>query len=136
MRLVGGSGSGDSEMRAAARRWATTWQAAWAAHDQTAIAALYAPGAHFQPHAFRPPLPVERYLQQVFDDEVAADPHFDEPVVDGRRAAVHWRATTRLRDSTTEDLVGVSLLTFDDRGLVTEQRDYWADGAAGLNASD
>jgi hypothetical protein len=117
------------DIRESARRWAQTWQASWPAHDIAAITALYAPEAHFQPHPFRPALPVTRYLNEVFVDEVTAEASFDEPIVDGDRAAVHWKARTELRSGKAEDLVGVSLLVFTAAGLVAEQRDFWADGA-------
>jgi ketosteroid isomerase-like protein len=113
-----------------ARRWARTWQEAWPAHDSAAIIALYAGDAHFHPHPFRPPLPITRYLDDVFTDELFAEAVFDEPIVDGQRAAVHWKARTQLRSGKSEDLAGVSLLVFDAAGLVQEQRDFWADGAA------
>ena len=47
-----------------------------------------------------------------------------EPVVSGDRATVEWWAVTT---SGGEDatLAGVSLLRFDDDGLVIDQRDYW-----------
>jgi hypothetical protein len=117
------------ELRLPARRWARTWQEGWAGHDKASIIALYAPGAHFQPHPFRPALPVASYLDEVFADEIMAEPFFDEPIVDGFRAAVHWRARTQLRTGPDENLNGVSLLVFDSAGLVKEQHDYWADGS-------
>ncbi len=46
-------------------------------------------------------------------------------LVDGDRAVVEWRAETRLKDSSAEKLAGVSLLRFDEKGLVVEQRDFW-----------
>jgi hypothetical protein len=117
------------DIRVQARRWAQTWQEAWPAHDIASITALYAPEAHFQPHPFRPPLPVARYLDEVFADEVTVEAFFDEPIVDGHRAAAHWKARTQLRSGKTEDLAGVSLLVFNAEGLVAEQRDFWGDGA-------
>jgi hypothetical protein len=48
--------------------------------------------------------------------------------VDGDRAAVEWSAETRLKDGGGKKLAGVSLLRFDDDGLVIEQRDLWASG--------
>ena len=35
---------------------------------------------------------------------------------------------TKLKDGGTENLAGVSLLRFDEDGLVVEQRDFWAAG--------
>jgi hypothetical protein len=48
--------------------------------------------------------------------------------VEGDRAVVEWRADTRLKDGGAEKLAGVSLLRFDENGLVVEQRDFWAGG--------
>jgi hypothetical protein len=61
----------------------------------------------------------------VFAEEESAECEFDAPLVDGDRAAVYWRAKTKLVDGGTEDLVGVALLRFDDEGLVVEHRDIW-----------
>jgi ketosteroid isomerase-like protein len=110
----------------AARRWAEVWQRAWRAHDVDAIAALYAANAYFQSHPFRAPEAPRGYVERVFAEEESADPRFEEPIADGERAMVEWRARTQLRDGTSENLVGVSLLRFDAKGLVTEQRDIWA----------
>ena len=111
------------DTREAARRWADVWERSWPEHDADAIGALYAPGAFWQQHPFREPEP--GYLARVFDEEEAARCEFDAPLVDGDRAAVPWRAETRLVDGGSEELVGVSLLRFDDAGLVVEQRDVW-----------
>jgi ketosteroid isomerase-like protein len=137
-RCTSGENLGETEQvnldtRAAAREWASTWSRAWADHDAAAITALYADGAVFQPHPFRPPLPVQTYLDEVFADEVSAEPFFDEPVVDGVRAAVHWRARTQLTSGASEDLSGVALLVFDAAARVVEHRDYWMDGASGAS---
>jgi hypothetical protein len=111
------------EVREAADRWAQIWEQGWREHDREAIEALYADGAFWQQHPFREP---ERgYLGRVFDEEESASCEFDVPLVDGDRVAVTWRGQTRLVDGGTEDLVGVSLLRFDDHGLVIEQRDIW-----------
>jgi hypothetical protein len=61
----------------------------------------------------------------VFDEEESADCEFETPIVDGDRAAVSWRAKTKLVDGGAEDLVGVALLRFDGEGLVVEHRDIW-----------
>lgn len=65
------------------------------------------------------------YLARVFAEEESAECAFETPIVDGDRAAVSWRGQTKLVDGGREDLVGVSLLRFDDDGLVVEQRDVW-----------
>jgi ketosteroid isomerase-like protein len=113
------------ERREAARRWARTWERAWAAHDVPAIAGLYAPDASFRSHPFRPVEPAQAYVERVFAEEASAEPHFDDPVVDGDQVVVAWRSRVRLRNGQGEDLVGVSLLRFDADGLVRDQRDIW-----------
>jgi hypothetical protein len=109
------------DTRDAARRWADVWDRGWRTSDADAIKALYGDGAYWRQHPFRDPEP--GYLSRVFDEEESADCEFDTPIVDGDRAAVSWRAKTRLVDGGTEDLVGVSLLRFDVNGLVVEQHD-------------
>jgi hypothetical protein len=64
-------------------------------------------------------------VERVFAEEASAKPQFAEPVVDGDRVVVEWRSRVQLRDGRNENLVGVSLLRFDDTGLVNEQRDIW-----------
>jgi hypothetical protein len=113
------------ETREAARRWAETWQRAWSAHDSAAIAALYGATAHFQSHPFRVPEPASEYVERVFAEEASAQPQFAEPVVDGDRVVVEWRSRVQLRNGHEENLAGVSILRFDDAGLVNEQRDIW-----------
>ena len=92
-------------------------------HDADAIRRLYAEGAYWQQHPFREP--EADYLGRVFAEEASAQCEFGTPIVDGDRAAVSWTGQTVLVDGGTEDLVGVSLLRFDDEGLVVEQRDIW-----------
>jgi nuclear transport factor 2 (NTF2) superfamily protein len=109
--------------REAAQRWANVWERGWRERDPDAIVALYAPDAFWQQHPFREPEP--GYVARVFDEEESARCEFGTPIVDGDRVAVTWSAQTTLVDGGTEDLVGVSLLRFDDDGLVAEQRDIW-----------
>ncbi len=52
---------------------------------------------------------------------------FGEPIVDGERAAVDWWAVVRSKIGSSQSLAGTSLLQFDEGGLVTEQRDAWAE---------
>jgi SnoaL-like domain len=113
------------DTRAAAQRWADIWERGWPAQDADSIRALYADGAFWQQHPFREPEP--GYLTRVFDEEASAECQFGSPIVDADRAAVTWKGQTRLVDGGTEDLVGVSLLRFDNDGLVVEQRDIWVE---------
>jgi SnoaL-like domain len=111
------------DTRAAAQRWADVWERGWQEHDAAAVEALYAQGARWHQHPFREP---ERgYVRRVFAEEASARCEFGTPLVDGDRAAVPWSGQTELVDGGTEDLVGVSLVRFDDDGLVVEQRDIW-----------
>ena len=115
------------DVRAAAQRWRQTWARGWHAHDAAPILELYAEGAHFQSHPFRDPQTPGDYIEPTLAAETWADCEFLEPIVDRDRAAVEWRAEVRLNDGGAEKLAGVSLLRFDEQGLVVEQRDFWAD---------
>jgi hypothetical protein len=120
-------------VRAAARRWARTWQSAWEAFDVEAIVALYADDALFSSQPFRTPYRgrdgVREYVSQAFTEEADVRAWFGEPVVEGQRAAVEWWAALRENGSDVT-LAGTSALRFDDEGRVVEQRDTWnqADG--------
>jgi hypothetical protein len=116
------------ETRDAARRWRERWEAGWRALEPARIVELYRPDAHFVSHPFRPPEPARVYIERALAEEEAAGCEFSEPIVDGDRAAIEWRAQTRLRGGGTERLAGVSLVRFDGDGLVVEQRDFWALG--------
>jgi hypothetical protein len=115
--------------RHAAERWRETWEHGWRAHKPDEILALYAPEAYFQSHPFRDPQAPGDYIVPTLAEEESAECEFGEPLVDGDRAAVEWSAETRLKDGGTEKLAGVSLLRFDDAGLVIEQRDFWANAS-------
>jgi hypothetical protein len=114
------------DAREAAERWRLTWARGWHGHDPEAIVGLYAEDAYFRSHPFRDPQQPRDYVEPTFAEEAWADCEFLEPIVDGDRAAVEWRAEVKLKDGSTENLAGVSLLRFGADGLVTEQRDFWA----------
>ena len=109
---------------AAARRWAEEWANAWREHDSDRVAALYAEGASFRSAPFRDLQDPGAYAEWAFGDEDEAEPHFGDPIVAGDRAAVEWWtvSTTGGKEVT---LAGVSVLRFDDDGLVVDERDYW-----------
>jgi hypothetical protein len=67
------------------------------------------------------------YAAWAFADQQAAECRFGEPVVDGDRAAVDWWAVVTSKDGSLQSLAGTSLLRFDAKGRVVEQRDAWAD---------
>lgn len=120
--------SAGESVREHARRWAYAWEAAWQALDVEAIVALYADDAVFssQPfrRAYRGRSGVREYVGGAFGDEAEVRVRFGEPLVDGELAAVEWWATLREGDEEIT-LVGTSVLRFDARGLVLEQRDTW-----------
>ena len=59
------------DTREAARRWAEVWERGWREHDPVAIKALYADGADWSQHPFRPPDP--DYVDRVFAEEESAE---------------------------------------------------------------
>src|SRR3954454_24012085 len=107
------------DARAAARRWRDSWEQAWRQHDAAGIADLYAGGAVLQQHW------PKNYVEPTLAMEPSTECEFGEPLVDGDRAAVAWRAQPRLKAGGREQLEGVSLLHFDAAGLVIDQRDFW-----------
>jgi hypothetical protein len=116
------------DTRAAAEHWREVWARGWRLGEAGEIVALYAEGAYFQSHPFRAAVTPADYIVPTLAEEEAAVCEFGEPIVDGDRAAVAWSAETKLTDGGGEKLAGVSLLRFDEDGLVAEQRDFWASG--------
>jgi hypothetical protein len=113
------------DAREAAARWVEQWTRGWSAHDPEPILSLYAPGAFFRSHPFREPGTPEEYIRPALADEESVEFEFDEPIVDGDRAAIEYHARSRLRSGGSEEYVGVSLVRFDPDGRVVEQRDVW-----------
>jgi hypothetical protein len=113
------------DTREAAGRWAETWERGWNVHDAAAVLALYADGAVWSQSPFREREAPRDYLERVFAEEASAQASFEEPLVDGDRAAIEWRGDTKLRGGGEERLAGVSLVRFDAEGLVVEQHDFW-----------
>jgi hypothetical protein len=110
----------------AARRWASEWERAWREHDAVAVGRLYADGAEFRPHALGDPRDPEEYARWAFGlEEGGGDIRFGEPlpIGDDRAAVEYWAVVRQGRGDTT--IAGVSILRFDDRGLVVEERDYF-----------
>ena len=112
----------------AARRWASVWRSGWESKDTDSIVALYAADARHWSAPFREPGigqdAVRAYLQASFDEEDDIRAWFDEPVVEGDRAAVAWWATM-LEVGRETTLAGTSVLRFDAAGLVVSQWDSW-----------
>jgi ketosteroid isomerase-like protein len=119
------------DTREAANRWADCWRRGWEAHDADLVASVYADDCLFLSHPFREPQRPRDYVVWAFTDEESAEPWFGEPIVDGDRAAVEWRAFVRAggREST---LAGTSLLRFRSDGLCVEHREAWAEGEGRL----
>jgi hypothetical protein len=116
------------ETRAAAQRWADTWQRSWESGDADSVAALYAPHALYSTSPFREPYMgpdgALAYLRPVFAEESLVSARFGEPVVDGDRASIQWWAslTEPEREVT---YAGTSTLRFDAEGLVVDEWDSW-----------
>ena len=108
-----------------ALRWARVWEQAWRERDPQAIGALYADDCIFRTHPFREAENPLAYVSRELPNESDVEARFGRPVVDGDRAAVEWWATL-LEEGRQITLAGFSWLRFDERGLVLEQRDYWA----------
>jgi len=113
------------ETRDAARRWADCWMRGWSALDAVHVLDAYADDCFYLSHPFREPTTPRAYVEWALAEEEWAEPWYGEPVVDGDRAAVEWRAYVREngRDVT---IAGTSLLRFREDGLCIEQRDAWA----------
>ena len=113
------------ETAEAARRWGAEWERGWRDHDIERIAPLYAEGCVFRSAPFRSPQEPRAFVEWAFSDEEKADVWFGEPLVDGERAAVEWHAVSTLMSGAVESLAGVSILRFNDAGLVVEECGYW-----------
>ena len=114
----------------AARAWADAWERGWRTHDADQIAARYADGALIRTHPFRDatygPEGIRGYADWAFaSEEDVVDVGFGDPITAGDRAAVEYWAAV-VSGGREQTIRGVSLLRFDDDGLVVEHRDYWA----------
>jgi hypothetical protein len=114
------------DTREAAAHWVDRWTLGWSAHDPEPILELYAPGALLRSHPYRDAGTPEAYIRPVLAAEESVEFEFGEPIVDGDRAAIEYRARSQLREGGSEEYTGVSLVRFRADGLVVEQRDIWA----------
>ena len=117
-----------TDIRAAAQRWAAEWKRGWDAEDADGLIALYADDVAYWSEPFREPFvgreALHRYFVEAFEVEDSISSWFGEPVVDGDRAAVAWWGRMNEEGSPTT-IVGISLLRFNEDGLVTSQVDGW-----------
>ena len=109
---------------AAARRWAGVWHRGWAEGNAEPIIALYTEDALFFWHPFLEPSSPREHVLDVVDGNGEVDPWFGEPVVEGERATVEWRAIVKSHGEEVT-FAGVSLLRFRDDGQCTEEREVW-----------
>ena len=120
---------GDSgSTRAFARAWARGYWVAWHEGNAEAVGRLYAPDSTFRSAPLREPKfgreGVLEYTRWAMGQEVDQDPVFAEPIVDGNSAAVEWWCP--MTDEGKElTLSGCSIQTYDEHGLVVDERDYW-----------
>ena len=112
----------------AARRWAGVWVRAWPAKDAEAIVSLYADSAEYRalrvPRSRGRPPGVRRYLEHNVAVEHDIECRFSEPFAGGDRAAVEWWASWN-ESGADLTMAGVTILRFDDDGMVIDHRDYW-----------
>ena len=121
---------GDTETtRRCARSWARGYGARWRALEPE-VGELYARDCVFRSAPLREPKlgrdGVKEYTRWALESEVDPAPVFAEPIVDGRSAAVEWWCPL-IDDGVEVTLSGCSVQTYDDAGLVVDERDYWND---------
>jgi ketosteroid isomerase-like protein len=121
---------GRVDMRREAKRFADVWRAGWANGEAESIAALYAEDCVHRSMPFRPPHEGRQglvdYARWSFESEPAVDVRFGEPMVDGDRAVVEFRAWVVEKESDRPvTLAGCAFVRFGADGLVVEARDYW-----------
>jgi nuclear transport factor 2 (NTF2) superfamily protein len=123
----------------AAAAWVAAWSDGWARHDPSAVAARYALDCVFRSMPFRATgrgrQAAYDFAAQAFTEERTARFAFGAPVVaPNGRAAVEYRAVITAVDGNVSTIAGVSMLRFDDDGLVSEHLDTWteADGDLGI----
>lgn len=116
------------DTRAAAQRFADTWQHGWRHHDAAAITALYRDDAVHTSMPFRPPhhgaAAIADYIAWSFAGESDPEVTFSAPLVDGDQAAIEFRV--RAYDhGRPVTLAGCVFAQFDPDGLAVRTRDYW-----------
>ena len=116
------------DTRAAAQRFADTWQLGWSDHDVEAITALYAEDAVARSMPFRPAhhgrQAIAEYVRWSFDGETPLTVTFSTPLVDGDQAAIEFRVHA-LEHGKPTALAGCVFVRFTPGGLAAETRDYW-----------
>ena len=113
---------------AAAKAWVDAWLHAWPTKDPEPLSSLYVDYGVFFSHPFRDPLVgpagAREYVTWATADQASVECAFGEPIVSGDRAAVEWWGSWREQGQELT-FAGVTVLRFDDQGLVVESRDYW-----------
>lgn len=114
--------------RAAAQRFADTWQHGWTHHDTDRITTLYHHDAVHTSMPFRPPHrgrgAIADYIRWSFSTETAPQVTFATPIVDGDQAVIEFRVHA-IDDGAPITLAGCVIARFDPDGLAVQTRDYW-----------
>jgi len=110
--------------------WLERYGRAWVDRDPDAALGLFSADARYHETPFDPPVEghagIRRYWQRV--PETQEDIHFEASalaVADGKCIARWQAAFTRIATGARIELDGVFVLTFDDRGVCTELREWW-----------
>ena len=114
----------------AAHRWASTWTAAWQAHDVEAVAELYTEDCVHRSTPFRPPHVgregVREYLREAYaEEQQVGEVRFGTPVVEGDRVCVEYWTRFHDQHGAPMTLAGCGIARFDGEGLMAEVQDYW-----------
>ena len=109
--------------------WVERYRRAWVEADADAAAALFSDGGSYRDNIFDEPhsgrAGVAAYWSGVTSRQGDVEVEMGTPIVDGARADVEFWTTMTVEDAPMT-LAGCLLLSFDEEGLCTSLREYWA----------
>lgn len=111
------------------REWAEAYRVAWETADPEAASALFTEDASYRDAIYEEPhhgrSGVADYWAGVTASQSDIAVRMGEPFVDGSRVAVEFW-TNMTVEGAPVTLAGCLLLRFDDSGLCSDLREYWA----------
>ena len=114
--------------RGDAASWAERYFLAWKTNDPEAVAPLFTPDATYFYGPFREPAHgrdeiVRRWVQNGIPADFTCE--YEAVAVSGDVAVIHW-AVSWHEAGTRVAMDGVLIVTFDDRGVCREHREWYA----------